>query len=58
MQLVEAFQLVVNGNQLVADVGCIFNPGKIIQHRFDLSLAGDQDAALRRSWFVGHRDLA
>lgn len=50
----QSLELVVNGNKLVADVARIFDARKIIEHRLDLRLARDQDAAFRRSWFVGH----
>jgi hypothetical protein len=47
MEFVQTFQLIVHGHQLVADVNRIVNPGKIVEHRLDLCLASDQDAALR-----------
>jgi hypothetical protein len=46
MQFVQPLKLVVYRNKLVSDVGCIFDTGEMIQHRLDLCLAGDQDAAL------------
>jgi hypothetical protein len=46
MELMQPFQLVVDRHELIADVNCIVNPGKIIEHRLDLCFAGDQDAAL------------
>jgi len=45
MQFVQPLQLVVHRDQLVTNVGRILDAGKIIEHRFDLCLARDQDAA-------------
>ena len=56
MQLMQALQLVVHGDQLITDVNRVVDAGKIVEHRLDLCLAGDQDAALGRSWFVGHEE--
>ena len=46
VQFVQPFQLVVHRHQLVPYVVRIVDTGEIIQHGFDLYLAGDQDAAL------------
>jgi hypothetical protein len=54
MEFMQAFQLIVHRHQLVADMDRILNPGEIVQHRLNLCLASDQDAALGGSWFVGH----
>ena len=45
VQLVQSLELVVHGDQLITDVGGVIDPGKIIQHRLDLRLAGNEDAA-------------
>jgi hypothetical protein len=54
MELVQAFELIVHRHQLVTNMNRIVNPGEVVEHRLNLCLAGDQDAALRGSWFVGH----
>jgi hypothetical protein len=46
MEFMQPFQLIVDRHELVADVNRILNSRKIIEHRLDLCLAGDQDAAL------------
>jgi hypothetical protein len=58
VEFMHPFQLVMNGDKLVADMGRVFDAAEIIQHGFNLSLASDQNPALRRSWFVGHGGLA
>jgi len=50
----EPLELVVDRHQLVTDVATVvdFLEGK--EHRFDLGLAIDQNAAFRGTRFVGH----
>ena len=54
MQLMQAFELVVNRHQLITDVAAVIDPREGQQHGFDLSLAVDQHAALCGSGLVGH----
>jgi hypothetical protein len=54
MQLMQAFELVVNRHQLITDVAAVVNPREGQQHGLDLSLAVDQYTALCGSGLVGH----
>lgn len=47
MQFVQAFQLIVDRHELVADVTAVIDPGQGQKHRFHLGLAIDQHAAFR-----------
>lgn len=56
-QVVQAFKLVVDGDQLASDVIGVLKPIEVEQHGFDLGLAVNQQTALTGSGFVAHREV-
>ena len=56
-QVVQTFQLVVDGDQLATDVIGVLKPSEVEQHGLDLGLAVNQQTALAGSGFVAHREV-
>jgi hypothetical protein len=54
VELMQALELIVDGDQLIADVPAVIDPREAQQHGFDLCFAIDQNAALTGSGLVGH----